>query len=294
MIKYIDLSLLDVVTLNQGANIDREAYNKALNYASYMDRETYYILHFLIRHLKENKITITNPQGKNISYINVLTGATANKAYFSDENHLIVHLAFQYSKVFYLKGKQRESKFLNMLQFMAKVIGHLGPELEQGLLNAITEFENNGGMNIWIHKKKMIKGIGTAMLACQLTITEFTLSLVIKNRKNEELFRKMIAKTKADIFAYHGLFNQLDFVNDEIRVLSRHLEEPIYVLNIHEMQKNQAGYFPTPKGFYKIDDEHHMIVEDYSRLNLRKNGQWWSDFKRQLEDLNTIEPCPNL
>lgn len=294
MIKNIDFNLMDVITLNQGANIDRKALDRALSYASYMDRETYYIVNFLVRYLKEHKIEAANLQGKKISNITILTGAKENKAYFYDKNDINVHLAFQYSEVFYLRGKPREAKFLQVLRLVANLMGELSIELEQGLLNAINEFENNGGINIWIHKKKPIKDVGKAILECQLTITEFTLSLVVKNKKDEELFRKIIAKTKPDIFVYHGLFNNLDFVDNEIRVLTRHLEEPIYALSIDKMQDKNAGYFPTLHTFTKIDNERHMIVEDYTKLNLRKNNQWWYDFKNQLEDLNSIEPCPKI
>lgn len=294
MIKNIDFNLMDVITLNQGVNIDIQALDRALSYASYLDREIHYISDFMVRHLKENKVEIINPQGKKIRNITILIGAKENKAYFYDENYINVHLTFQYNEVFHLRGKQRQDKFLQMLKFMAKIIGELSSELEQGLFNAIIEFENNGRKNIWVHKKKSIKGVGTAMLECQLTSTEFILSLVIKNRKDEELFRKIIAKTKPDIFVYNGLFDKIEFANDEIKILTKHLKEPIYVLNINEIQEKKAGYFPTPPNFKKIDDENHRIVEDYSKLNLRKNGQWWSNFKNQLEDSSSTEPCPKI
>lgn len=294
MIKNIDFNLMDVITLNQGINIDTKALDRALNYASCLDREIHYILNFMVRHLKENKVEIINPQGKKIRNITVLIGDKEDKVYFYDKNYINVHLTFKYDEVFYLRGKQRQDKFLQMLYFMAKIIGELSPELERGLFNAITEFKKNGGANIWVHKKKSIKGVGVAMLECQLTSNEFVLSLIIKNSNNEELFRKIIAKTKPDVFVYYGLFNNLVFENNEIRVLARHLEEPIYVLSIDKIQDKNAGYFPVLHSFTKIDNENHMIVEDYSKLNLRKNGQWWSDFKTQLENLNSTEPCPKI
>lgn len=291
MIK-IDFNLIDVITLNQGMNIDTHALDKALSYASHLDREIHYIIDFLIRNLKENKIEIINLQGKKIKNITVLIGAKENKAYFYDENDINVHLTFQYNEVFHLRGKQRQDKFLQMLKFMATTIGELSLELEQGLLNAITEFENGGGKNIWVHKKRSIKGVGFAILECELTSTEFNLSLLIKNKKDEEIFRKMIIKTKPDIFVYNGLFDKIEFANNEIRILTKHLQEPIYILNINNVQDKNTGYFPPPPNLTKIDTENNMIVEDYSKLNLRKNGQWWRDFKSQLEDLNSTEPCP--
>lgn len=294
MIKNIDFNLIDVITLNQGQNTDNQSLDRVLSYASYLDREIHYILDFIVRNLKENKVEIAHPQGKKIKNITALVGAEENKAYFYDENTINVHLTFQYGEVFSLRGKPRQNKFLQMLKLMAKTIGEISFELEKSLLNAITEFENNGGKNSWVHQKKSIKGVGTAMLECQLTSTEFSLSLLIKNKKNEEIFRKIIAKTKPDIFVYNGLFDKIEFANDEIKILTKHLKEPIYILNINHLQDKNAGYFPILHNFTKIDTENHIIVEDYSKLNLRKNAQWWSDFKAQLEDLNATEPCPKM
>jgi len=261
--------------------------------SGFLGRETFFISEFIDSYLKKNKIKKLEIDGTVVKRIIVELSSSYNEALIL-EDCILCKLSFNYSEIFLLRGKKRIEKLLAGIAGCIDPINTLSTELGFAVQNALNAFSEVAYKNTWVHKKKKISGVGSARLECELCALYFQLFLVVDNKDNI-LLKKRILKTRADVFMYKHLFNNLVIENEEIKILDRISESPIFIISLDDIVKNKSGSFPENemiKDTTKLDSEKHELVLDL-KLDPRKT-KWWDDFVLCYEETKSIVPCPNL
>lgn len=89
------------------------------------------------------------------------------------------------------------------------------------LREATGHFRDAGYQNAWTHTRKRLGRHGvTAELACLLTMTQFTLELIVEERE-EVVYREQILETQPDELIFSHRFKDVVAEGDQLIVTSR-------------------------------------------------------------------------
>ncbi len=258
--------------------------------AGILSRETFFVTEYISRHLKSSALRNERIGELPVKRLIVTLNSKKNDIrFFVDygQNILNCEITFNYGDVFPLRGVERIKKIIEAViisaDYYESCVNNLGGEIRK----AVNLFERGGYKNIWIHKKKLLKGIGVANLECELTSLYFTLSFVVAN-KSKEIFRKRLVKTPPDPIFYHDLFRDLVMEGEVVYVVDRIFKKPIYAIRIEDIIRGLSGVL-YPVNDYKVDDNTNELILS-KELSPRKT-KWWDDFVECFQnDVGT--PCP--
>ncbi len=273
MVQKIELSLFS--DSNNITN-ESEAIKDRFKTSSF-SFETHYIIDYIARYIRKEKAHKNQYKETEKKYrVTQLIIAIASPEYelmkYDETRHIVCRLIDPYLDIQILRGKQRTEAFLSIIYKASESFEELIPNIKDTFKRAIDSFRDENYKNIWIHQKKVLKGIGTVKLICELSIFEFKLDLVVEDKN--EIYRKNIFTTMPDSIFYYQTFKSLVIDDDKISITDRIFEKPFFTISIDDIKKNGEGVF--------IDFEGEV----------EKATPWWSDFRTCIETTDDI-PCPS-
>jgi len=269
----------------------KDAYPKQ-KIGAVVDRETFFITEYITRHLRTSSLKHAEIDNIRVSYLITSISSDENSILFSPNfKNIVCQLSDSYEDIRILRGTERIEKFLNVIEhsavFYETLVEGLGTEIE----SAVDSFRIGNYKNVWIYKKKRLKGIGTAKLECELEPLKFNLSFVVENTKKQEIYRKRILQTRPDSIFYHSAFKDLILNEDKISITDRISEKPIFSITIDQIRKNKMGTF-YPFQDFEFDESSKELVSNI-KLHPRKT-KWWDDFVACYKNTDSKEPCPKI
>ncbi|WP_373033158.1 hypothetical protein [Sulfurovum sp.] len=133
--------------------------------------------------------------------------------------------------------EQRE-KILEILNISAKKVDKLIPGIKETIEDSISSFREGEYKNIWLFKKRRITGSGTAKLICELTVSEFILTLSVENKEGDEIYNKVLFKDDSDPFlSYNEKFKELKVDSDNILIFDK-FDCVSFKIPLSEIKKN--------------------------------------------------------
>jgi hypothetical protein len=130
---------------------------------------------------------------------------------------------FQFDRDSYLGASPtaKQDYFIEILSTGLTRAHEFHPLPIEDLLAKIAEFKTNGYRNCWVHRSKAIRSAGlTAELQCELTASEFFLTLEVRDKKGA-LSRIPLLSTKPDETCFHYKFDDILVREDDLVVTKR-------------------------------------------------------------------------
>lgn len=286
--------------LNDDLVEDNETDNNIL------DLESYYIVAYFARLIKKQRIKCEQAR-----HLFIYTDSEKNDCYLDeDAKVVVVNLTNSYLQQNSFDIVKRRQFFFQLFLDAASAIHTVFPELAVAIDDIIEAINVQRFQNIWYHKKKRIAGFGNLNLRCELTATEFTLSLEVDIPGKDSNFVQTILKTRPNPHNYHHVFNELIVVDSQIKILDRIHKEAIYEADLKKLEKGVKGKLVTRDADFTgieltgagaelleslginqesepmtlLDESGEYLVTDSSdeKLLADKRTAWWPVFKRRL------------
>lgn len=102
------------------------------------------------------------------------------------------------------------------------------------LLSSMEEFRGGGYINEWVHKSRQFRNVALqARLKCEMTIDEFTLSLLV-SRGGETLLDEAIMRTKPDEIIFAHQFKDVKCTGERLVVIDK-WDREIYSVSLDDL-----------------------------------------------------------
>ncbi|WP_207398979.1 hypothetical protein [Bremerella alba] len=190
---------------------------------------TRYICNFIERRLKEEKF---NADG--FSKICVQgRDEPGEECHIVSENALVPEVHFDRARYENLKDEEHHEFFLEMLERGLTKCQKSYVIPLSSLHSAVEEFRSCRYVNQWEHKKKRLSNGLVVSLQCELTMTEFVLTLSIK-KGNELLFERPILNTKPDELIFAHQFKDIAQSDGEL-VVTNKFGKTLYNLRLSDL-----------------------------------------------------------
>ena len=267
--------------------LPEQFYNSYPIQRGVLSRETFFITEYVTRYLRTSSVKNAEVQGKKVGELITLINSKENNIEFYPKN-IICQLSDNYEDTRVLRGITRTESFLRIIEHSTELYESLVQGLGNEIQKAVNNFRKDKYKNIWIYKKKLLKGIGTAKLECELEALKFNLFFVVDNTQKQEIYRKRILQAFPDSADYHSLFKDLKLTEGRISITNRIFEEPIFSITTDQITQNEAGTF-YPFQTYEVDESTKELVSNI-KLHPRKT-KWWDHFIICFHEEST-DACP--
>jgi len=201
------------------------------------------ICNYLERQLKPIKFNAKN--FKRICFIG--KSKPDSVCFVNSSKVLIVEISFDENQYKSLKKNQLNPYFSQLLTVGIKKCQKQFDIPVDELLNGLKKFCENGYINKWVFKTKLIKDLGfKCTLRCELTLDEFHLNLVITKKKNV-IFSQKILDTVPDEIVFTPMFKDVKLIGNSLIIIDK-FDNTIFSVAISELKLHSTrkpGAFPA-------------------------------------------------